>query len=86
MVALRMEIKVGFEKMSARIGDVRTDLRIHVLGTTNKLCSTNALNGSGLPRNKTTGTLGIPRRDPRKRLSRFHCCSMPDALEILSSR
>lgn len=31
MVALRMEIKAGFEKMSAQIGDVRTDLRIHVL-------------------------------------------------------
>ena len=31
MVALRMEIKAGFEKMSAQIGDVQTDLRIHVL-------------------------------------------------------
>jgi hypothetical protein len=26
-----MEIKAGFEKMSAQIGDVRTDLKIHVL-------------------------------------------------------
>jgi len=31
MVALRMEIKAGFEKMSAQIRDVRTDLKIHVL-------------------------------------------------------
>jgi len=31
MIALRMEIKAGFEKLSGEIRDVRSDLKVHEL-------------------------------------------------------